>query len=620
MGSADEPPSSPAGAFGSSEEALAYYKSQYEQLESELADFQASSRELEAELEKDVEASEKREHTLRQKVEGLGYEVEEWKSKTKHSKTEAGAAQATLQKEITTLRDSNRTMQLKLRDIEVANDDFERQARNTTSSLEDLESKYNVAIERGVMLEAEIQSGEQEREALRIETQRLREELSDLKIEAEINLEKLQHADLAPGRRVQQIQSEETPTMATRPRSPSDTSPATTTSSPTVSTPPRPKSASTTISETLTPPSPPISETSATGSGAAKVPRPLVKLRSPAGADTNITPRPSHLPTKSSRHSRGPSTAMGSGIGTPFASNRNGRPRQSGLLPPNLPSSSSLRQIRGLIGQMEKLEKRVHSARSKLPAPVHTPERASPRNGSALGHHIPASVTMRSHKKRTGGSNISAASSVTGAHRDDRDITPLSTKHVSRISMGGGIAPPPPPDKQTGGGSRPSSRASLASRSSISAASNGYQRPSSRTSMSGARTPLGHYSSSTVMDSRRPRSSIGGSYASTHGGGGHAHSSSVSGSSGERDEFATTPTPRRTTLSKHDFGDRGGSAIPTPAALSRRQSGGLGTSSVRRTSSGTAMREQLGEREKEREREMGPPERRRKLSGVGETY
>ena len=62
-----------------SDNSLAYYKSQYEQLEAELADFQASSKELEAELEKDVEAAERRERQLQEKVEGLGFEVEEWK-------------------------------------------------------------------------------------------------------------------------------------------------------------------------------------------------------------------------------------------------------------------------------------------------------------------------------------------------------------------------------------------------------------------------------------------------------------------------------------------------------------------------------------------------------------
>lgn len=77
------PASSPLnGALSSSaskDEALSFYKTQYEQLEAELADFQASSRELETELEKDVEEAEKRERQLREKVEALGYEVDEWK-------------------------------------------------------------------------------------------------------------------------------------------------------------------------------------------------------------------------------------------------------------------------------------------------------------------------------------------------------------------------------------------------------------------------------------------------------------------------------------------------------------------------------------------------------------
>lgn len=74
-----EPPSSPPNAQTSIEDALAWYKAQYELLEQELSEFQASSRELEAELEKDLDAAEKREQALRRKAEGLSYEVEEWK-------------------------------------------------------------------------------------------------------------------------------------------------------------------------------------------------------------------------------------------------------------------------------------------------------------------------------------------------------------------------------------------------------------------------------------------------------------------------------------------------------------------------------------------------------------
>lgn len=75
----DDVPSSPPTAATNADDAIAYYKAQYEQLEHELAEFQASSQELEAELEKDVEAAEKRERTLKEKAEALGFEVEEWK-------------------------------------------------------------------------------------------------------------------------------------------------------------------------------------------------------------------------------------------------------------------------------------------------------------------------------------------------------------------------------------------------------------------------------------------------------------------------------------------------------------------------------------------------------------
>jgi hypothetical protein len=129
--------------------------------------------------------------------------------------------------------------------------------------------------------------------------------------------------------------------------------------------------------------------------------------------------------------------------------------------------------------------------------------------------------------------------------------------------------------------------------------------------MSGARTPLGHYSTSSISGTgARPRSSMSGNY--THS---HSHSQSLSMTSSlmranerERDDegsdgSARTPLARRSST----LGDKiGGSAIPTPSGLPRRQSAG------RRVSSGVM------------EGEMGPPERppgrSRKLSDLGETY
>lgn len=74
-----EPPSSPPSEATSAEDALSWYKSQYEQLEHELSEFRASSHELEQELEKDLDAADKRERALQEKAEGLNFEVDEWK-------------------------------------------------------------------------------------------------------------------------------------------------------------------------------------------------------------------------------------------------------------------------------------------------------------------------------------------------------------------------------------------------------------------------------------------------------------------------------------------------------------------------------------------------------------
>ena len=515
-------------------------------------------------------------------------------------------------------------MQLQLRDIEVSNDDFERQARNTTSSLEDLESKYNIAIERGVMAEEEIKTGEQEREALRIETQRLREELSDLKIEAEIRQDKLRHAEQVADRERRRKPPPLMSDMA-RPQSAlSELSPTTSNSSPTIATPPT-KSASSEVSEALTPPSPPTSEKSIPA--VTRTPAlPNAKSRL-SMSDQNTTPRPAHQISSSrpSKHTRGPSIALNSDR-APTVPRRTTLSRQDQAQPgPGLPHSGSLYQIRGLRTKMTNLEQRLKSARSKLPAPTSTPPHYSPRSGPALGQsYIPATVTMRSNKKRTGGSNASSVQH-SGTERPSSRLssafTPGQERPSSRLSFGiPQLSPsrevqnsrPPSRDSQNG---RPSSRASLSSRQSIShlpsAASSGTTRPESRQSISGAKTPLGHYSNSTQSESRRPRSSVGGSYASMHG-----HSASVSrlsnyGSQGEHqaeeeNNEVLTPTPsRRTTFGKADSG----SGIPSLASATKRTSGlGIG----RRISSGQGAGGG----------DMGPPQRMstRKLSGVGETY
>lgn len=539
-------------------------------------------------------------------------------TKYKQSKTEASSAQNTLQKEITTLRDANRTLTLKLRDIEVSNDDFEIQARNTFSSLENLESKYNVSIERTVMLEEEIKSGEQEREGLRIEMQRLREEHGDLKIEAEILQDKLRK------RQLPSISTGLMPDAAVY-----DGSPRSTASSPMITTPPGTKSISTadTSSEAATPPSPPMSDASANARPVATTPiNPLKTRRLPSVA--SATP-------KAATSSRIPSATLRRGPPSTHANtrNRNATPhviRNTRAKAPStrgMPNSTSLTHIRTLTAQMQRLELRVQNAKSKLPAPINTPPRASPRGASAMGNYMPPSVTVRSRKRTIGSAASASTRSSIGGEEDTpttRHVSRISTSGISRLSFGpvarresqGARPGSRARVEREGEDSRPSSRASgssfaasgssfAASGSSVAASGSGSRfprplsrgdapRPISRTAT--VRTPLGHYSQSVMA---RSRSSIGGSYAATHGGGaGHGYSQSVSHI--DRDDVDFLTPSRRGTFSME------GSALPLP----RRSITGSISVPARRSSNAVP----------EAEEGLNPPVRPRKLSHVGESY
>ncbi|BCR89204.1 nuclear distribution protein NudE [Aspergillus chevalieri] len=606
MPSADDSAKRPNGTSSRGDE-LAYYKAQYEQLESELADFQASSRDLEAELEKDIEASEKRERKLKEKVEALGYEVEEWKTKCKQSKTEGNSAQNTLQKEITTLRDANRTLHLKLRDIEVANDDYERQARNTTSSLEDLEYKYNAAIERGVLLEEEIKNGDQEREQLRIENQRLRDELSDLKIETEIVQEKLRNAEMTTGRRIRR------PTPLYRspstPQTPEifDRSPGTSIiSSPLFNSVNTTPTKLTMASATATPPSPPISESSSSMrksiNGAPNFPR----LKASAGEP--LTSRTLHASRSSQRlaHSRATSAfANGNRSSTLSASSRTSVPRSNHSFHNStsslngsttngagrtLAKSGSLCQIRGLIGKMQKLEERVQSAKSKLPPPSESPSRASSRAGSAMGSAMGDSPVASTITVRRDSRNRRSGSSFSSSVRDGDSVPSYLTQSRPSFST------------RTPGDSRPSSRTSFSSRSSVSHTTHPSvtlsTRPESRQSRT--KTPLGHYSTNPMTEGRRPRSSL-----SNH----TAQSSIVSGMSNiDEDEGLAKDFAMRATISECR-----GTRLPSVTAMN-------GTWKKRSTSGIPAPRSLKTSIGVEEGTRMSPPERKPALADLGETF
>ncbi|KAK6843847.1 NUDE protein [Apiospora arundinis] len=532
-----EPPSSPPNADASVEESLSWYKSQYEQLANELADFRDSSHELEQELEKDLDAADKRERSLQEKAESLQFEADEWKEKCKNAKAEANAAQNALEKEITTLRDTNRTMQHKLRDIEVVNDDFERQARNTTSSLEDMESKFNQAIERTVMMEEEIKIGEQERETLRIEAQRLREELSDLKVEAEILQDKLKKAE---NRHLSTISTD-----ISMPASPTfEHSPLSTASSPLISTPP----------DDVTLPRP------AKAFPPSKI-RPRLPGPTPRGHCQDPHPKPGcgrrRLPSRVSLRPTGASPPSREPLPRPPACDR----REHGQLLAPVP-----RHLRG---------------RQQAPA---RPRTESPRptlSPTFVLSQLKCNAWKRAfttNRKRGAGSTASSLADDTPSQSTGgvgKHIPRLSTSGVSRLSFG-----PLPnrtsnydPDSSSVSISRPSSRASISSqfaRPERPASRSEIARPMSRSSMGygGSRTPMG----------LRSRSSMGGSM--------HGHSQSVSShiEFDEMDEPEAGRTPsRRGTYSKFDA-DGSGSGIPTPSGIPGPRRMSTESNASRRTS------------------------------------
>ncbi|CAG8576879.1 2117_t:CDS:2 [Ambispora gerdemannii] len=87
-----------------------------------------------------------------------------------------------MQRELDGLRSLKEKFMVQTRELELHNDDLERTERAAQSSLMDLESKYNKAIERNVLLENELEGKNQ----LIVQVQRLKDELRDVNIEMAI--------------------------------------------------------------------------------------------------------------------------------------------------------------------------------------------------------------------------------------------------------------------------------------------------------------------------------------------------------------------------------------------------------------------------------------------------
>jgi hypothetical protein len=301
------------------------------------------------------------------------------------------------------------------------------------------------------------------------------------------------------------------------------------------------------------------------------------------GATSIRRPSTSAATTRPNGHVRGPSIPALSRTG-PSSTFRQSLSKPGAPLPPRsggMAQSSSIMHLRNLRGKMQRLEERVQTARSKLPAPVNTPPRVSPRSGSSLGNHIPSSVTVRS-RKRTGGSTISGADSLPDKQPPATPSIPRSKPSRLSLSQQNQPLSPTRGDMAAPSGLRPLSRASgISGRSSFAPS---HSRPGSRASVSGFRAPLGNgaglnHAPNASTDRVRPQSSL-----SSYGYDGALDEED--GGENARMDFkdVATPTPRRTTFAKRTSDV--GSAIPSPTkrtsfgnlqgpiapSLSRRQS------------------------------------------------
>ncbi|XP_003382876.1 PREDICTED: nuclear distribution protein nudE-like 1-B [Amphimedon queenslandica] len=176
-------------SFSSVEEELQYWKDQaahlrqdLEDLRAEFDDFQENSRDLEAELETSLEQTEAKNRELLAKVQRLQDENDQMKSRLETQTAENYVTISNLQAENADLMQIKESYMKYTRELEQLNDDLERGKRVTMTSLDDFETKLNMALERNAILENELD----EKDELSVACQRLKDEVRDLRSELDI--------------------------------------------------------------------------------------------------------------------------------------------------------------------------------------------------------------------------------------------------------------------------------------------------------------------------------------------------------------------------------------------------------------------------------------------------
>ncbi|XP_043282144.1 nuclear distribution protein nudE-like 1-B isoform X2 [Venturia canescens] len=154
-------------------------------VERELEEFQENSQMLEKELENSLEQAEKLNRDLRQRNARLSSEVDQLRSRLDQQTSDCSVFQNRAQE----LEGQHEALLKYIRELEQKNDDLERAQRINIATEEEIEAKFNSAIEKNALLESELD----EKESLKMIVQRLMDEIRDLK--QEINVLKRHHPD-----------------------------------------------------------------------------------------------------------------------------------------------------------------------------------------------------------------------------------------------------------------------------------------------------------------------------------------------------------------------------------------------------------------------------------------
>ncbi|TKA52426.1 hypothetical protein B0A53_05133 [Rhodotorula sp. CCFEE 5036] len=216
MAGDEDPPT-----FTSDEAAIAHYRSRCSALQAQLAaaeqdilEFTESSKELQAELEGELERMDKAEKGMRRELDDARNEKEEWKGKYTTALKDHTTTITHMQRELETLRATEKELRTRVRDMELDNDDLEKSEREKDSSLQSLETRYNKALERIALLEEELVAKAQ----LEEEVQRLKDEVRDVNEELLVTRSQAEAAEKAATAAAAAAAT--APTLATRTTSP----------------------------------------------------------------------------------------------------------------------------------------------------------------------------------------------------------------------------------------------------------------------------------------------------------------------------------------------------------------------------------------------------------------